>query len=244
MKRVYSILIACLFVAPLYAQDDVSSLLAKGNSAYESEHYQEASDAYTKVLEQEGPDASLLYNLGNAHYRLEQYGQAILDYERALALDPRASDVRTNLELARKATTAFEEKKDRAFWEKPLHWLSFNEWLLASAIALCALAAVSLTRAYVSGRRWRSGLRWATAVSVAVFFFGVSAVVARYSELDRAVVVRSGAEVRLSPFDTADVVATLKEGHTVQIGKEHEGFYHVSNGWVSKDDVKRVFEES
>lgn len=244
MRYFIAILAFVFSILPAIAQEDGASLVEKGTSAYENGDFEAAAKIYTEALEQKGPNASLLYNLGNAHYQAGNYGQAILDYERALLLDPRASDIRTNLDMARKATTAFEEKGEFAIWEKPLHWLSLNEWLLACGIAVGILAVASLVRAFLSGRKGQVSLRWMTVVSLLVFAVGVSALILRKGELDRAIVLRSGTEVRLSPFPTADVVATLKEGHGVQIQKEHEGFYLFSKGWVSKEDVQKVCEDS
>ena len=47
-------------------------------------------------------DADLEHNLGNALLRAGKPGEAVLHYERALRLDPRARDTRHNLELAEK----------------------------------------------------------------------------------------------------------------------------------------------
>ena len=242
----YFIAVIALFLSIIsaIAQEDGTSMVKKGASAYKSGDFEAAAEAYIDALEQKGPNASLLYNLGNARYQAGRYGQAILDYERALILDPRASDIRTNLEVARKATTAFEEKSELAVWEKPLHWLSLNEWLLACGISVGLLAVVSLLRAFLSGRRGQVYFRWATVISLLVLAIGVSALILRKGELDRAIVLRPGTEVRLSPFATADVVATLKEGHGVQIEKEHGGFYLFSKGWVSKEDVQKVCVDS
>lgn len=244
MRYLIAIFSFVLSILSTFAQEEASNLVEKGAIAYERGDFEGAAKAFNEALEQNGPNASLLYNLGNAHYQSGNYGQAILDYERALFLDPRASDIRTNLEMARNATTAFEEKSEPAIWEKPLHWLSLNEWFLACGIAVGLLAAVSLMRAFLLGRKGQVSLRWVTVVSLFVLAIGVSALILRQGELDRAIVLRPGTEVRLSPFSTADVVATLKEGQGVQIQEEHEGFYLLSKGWVSKEDLQKVCADS
>ena len=42
----------------------------------------------------------LEYNLGNAHYKLDNVGEAILHYERAKMIDPLNDDLRANMLLA------------------------------------------------------------------------------------------------------------------------------------------------
>ncbi len=51
---------------------------------------------------------ALFYNLGNAYFRTGDLGRAILNYERALALDPSQPEARANLQLARDQARALE----------------------------------------------------------------------------------------------------------------------------------------
>jgi tetratricopeptide (TPR) repeat protein len=76
-------------------------LFAAGNAAYEEERYDDAVAAYQKILGFGVSDPRLLYNLGNAWFRLGRLGPAILSYERALRLDPSDREARDNLELSR-----------------------------------------------------------------------------------------------------------------------------------------------
>ena len=57
--------------------------------------------ATRSLLGNAGADGHLLYNLGNAAFRLNQIGRAILCYERARVLLPRDADLAFNLGHAR-----------------------------------------------------------------------------------------------------------------------------------------------
>lgn len=72
---------------------------AAADSAYVRGDYQRAADLYSQAVETEGVSAALLYDLGNAYYRLGRDGEAVVCYERAHRLDPSNPAVRRNLDF-------------------------------------------------------------------------------------------------------------------------------------------------
>ena len=52
-------------------------------------------------MKNKGESAAVYYNLGNAYYKDGQIAPAILNYERALLLQPGDNDIRFNLQMAR-----------------------------------------------------------------------------------------------------------------------------------------------
>ncbi len=248
MKR-YSLffLITLLSVTVATAAEETgssSSLFEKGNAALAAGDYEAAADAYRQELETSGPNAAVLFNLGNALYRQENYGAAILAYERALVLDPHAEDIRANLRLARDAATAFEDA-ETPFWKAPLYWLGLNEWLFASLASLGLLGILSLVRGIANPKaespRMAVSLRTLAALGIGLLLVGAIALATRRDEMNRGIVVTPDAKVRLSPFATADVVATLPAGRTIHIDKGHEGFFRIENGWISESDASRIY---
>ncbi|MCB1229502.1 MAG: tetratricopeptide repeat protein [Verrucomicrobiae bacterium] len=240
MKALHLIPILLLsFALPLLGAESSTSF-SKGNEALASSDYQAAIDAYENQLKESAPTAALFFNLGNAHYRLGDYGPAILAYEKALVLDPHAEDIRANLRMARDRATAFEEHSV-PFWMSPFFWLSLEEWALAGMIALVVLAIVSVARGLAGEKFSRAPQRLLVVSSLTLLLLAITAVASRHEELDRGIVLKSGAKVRLSPFATADVVATLPAGRTIQIESEHDGFYKIENGWIADGDAEPVY---
>ena len=187
-------------------------------------------------LSERGGNASLLYNLGNRYFENGQLGRAILAYERARVIDPRSRDIRTNLELARREAAAFDE----SFRMPPFFWFSLNEWAVACLLGLFGIGLYLVGRICLHWSRRSLIGGWFLGLSSLVLLLGVTALALRYPEVNRAIVVGSDVEVKLSPFAKADSRGTLKEGASVQIEREHEGWFFVGNGWVSGDDVERV----
>lgn len=109
-KRLYGFF-ASLVLASSMAQagDD---LVARADSAYINDDFQSAVALYSAAIDSLGPSAERYYNLGNAWFRLEKPGLAIVNYERALRLDPDNADVRENLEFVNSRLTDRIEAND------------------------------------------------------------------------------------------------------------------------------------
>lgn len=94
MKKLILILYIVLAVA---ATAEAQSLAQQGDSAYAREDYRHAIELYSRSLAEEGVSTDLYYNLANAYYRNDNPGKAVLNYRRALRIDPTNSDARANL---------------------------------------------------------------------------------------------------------------------------------------------------
>lgn len=89
------------FSAAKSSDDNVTK--AEGDSAYMRNDYASAIQIYESLLKK-GEAAEVYYNLGNSYYKAGDIAKAILNYERALLLQPGNADIRANLEIARSKT--------------------------------------------------------------------------------------------------------------------------------------------
>lgn len=110
MKRVYIILWIC--VASLFsiqAQETIATVnqiptKAQADSAYINNDYVGAIAIYENLINSEVESSDVYYNLGNSYYKTDNIAKAILNYEKALLLNPGDEDIRFNLELAQSKT--------------------------------------------------------------------------------------------------------------------------------------------
>jgi tetratricopeptide (TPR) repeat protein len=221
---------------------------AAANQRFKAGDYAAAASAYEKILSDEGPRASVYYNLGNAYQNLKQYGPAILAYERARLLTPRDPDLLANLALARKATAAFEETGRDPRLEAALNFLSRNEWswlVAGSALFLGGLAV--LCGEFGLPRR---GMRQAAFVSAAIALFviaiGATALYLRRDEANRGIVLTENAAVHLSPFEKAESLGTPGPGRIVHMRGKSGGFHYIEvpgtnlRGWLPVKEVAAI----
>ena len=103
----------------------------EGDSAYIKEDYAAAIQIYEALLKS-GEASEVYYNLGNSYYKIGEIAKAVLNYERALLLQPGNSDIRANLEVARAKTIDKVEPTPEVFfisWTKSLiNCMSVDAW--------------------------------------------------------------------------------------------------------------------
>lgn len=100
MKQFVTILMLAMSLLPCRAD-----IVDEADMAYGADDFSSAVALYKKAIEQLGPSSDRYYNLGNAYYRADSLGLAIVCYERALRLDPGNKDIKENLEFANSKTT-------------------------------------------------------------------------------------------------------------------------------------------
>ncbi len=219
------------------------SALDEANQRFAAGDFPAAIEAYEKIIESQGPDAAVYYNLGNSHQSLKQYGPAILAYERARLLTPRDPDLLANLTLARKAATAFEEPELNPQLDTVLQYFSRNEWSWLVAGAALVLGFTGLLYGIFKMRRL-AGI--AAGCAAFVIAAGSGALYLRRAEASRGVVLTEQAVVRLSPFTTAESLGNVGAGRMVRVGEAKAGFHYVEipktnlRGWLSSADAASI----
>src|SRR5437016_7038936 len=128
----YIIVLCCaLFASAAFAQSDAE--FAKANQEYAQGHFKEAISGYEALVRAGQWSANLFYDLGNAYFRTGDFGHAILNYERALALERHHPEATANLQIARDEAHALELQQS---WpERYLQFASVNQYCIAAAIA-------------------------------------------------------------------------------------------------------------
>lgn len=175
----FAFVIFCAFFSILSTQaQSADKLFAVGADAYKAKNYQQAIDAYQKLVSDGYRSASVYYNLGNAYYKTNNISQAILAYERALRLNPSDEDTRFNLKLANLKTvdriTPVPQLYVVAKWQAFVGSQSSRSWAIFSVVAVwLALVAFALYL-FVSSIRRSGFFAGLTLLFFALFFFYLS----------------------------------------------------------------------
>jgi tetratricopeptide (TPR) repeat protein len=74
----------------------------QGNQYYQKENYQAAITSFESIINSGKQSAAVYFNLGNCYYKLHKVAPAIYNYEKALLLSPNDTEIKTNLDFARK----------------------------------------------------------------------------------------------------------------------------------------------
>ena len=239
-------LLICLF--PVIAESGQGNdLFAGGNQAYAEGKHDEAISYYKAVIEQEGYSASLLYNMASAYYQKKDVGQAILNYERALYLDPKNADIQANLRLAREDFGLISEPAP--MWQRAFSILNLNWWTLLASGALGAFSFLYLIRGIRPGFLMGSSFRLVATACLLFFMVSGTGIFMQYRNINSGVVTRNGAHLLVSPFDSAASSSSIKNGKVVQMARTYKDYVLVKglngkSGWIQKDAIEPVVPSS
>jgi tetratricopeptide (TPR) repeat protein len=240
--RVFVFLFSVVSAASSFAQPDTE--FSKANQEYAQAHFKEAISAYETLVRAGLWNANLFYDLGNAYFRTADFGRAILNYERALALERNHPEASANLQIARDEAHALELQKSVP--ERYLEFASVNHYSIAAAIAfwLAIFVIVSL----IFARRRSATMVFALILCLLI---GAAAIYAVFV-LERggngsalAIVTGKNVQARLATADTANSVLALPSGSEIKILSTRGDWIYAAlpndlRGWIPTKDAEQV----
>src|SRR6266540_939287 len=236
-------LLFCALVTPsVLARGDIE--FAKANDAFAQGRFKEAISAYEALIRDGQWSANIFYDLGNAYFRAGDFGRAILNYERALALERHHPEATANLQIARDEAHALELKPS---WpERYLQFASVNQYSITAAVAFW-IAAFCLV-ALIFARRRSATMITLVLVMLLVFAGAISAI----WRLERgttgrgfAIVTGKDVQARLATADTANSVLALPPGSEVKILSTRGDWIYAMlpnnlRGWIPAKNAEQV----
>src|SRR6266487_2129509 len=239
----YIIVLCCaLFASAAFAQSDAE--FAKANQEYAQGHFKEAISGYEALVRAGQWSANLFYDLGNAYFRTGDFGHAILNYERALALERHHPEATANLQIARDEARALEMQQSAP--ERYLRFASVNQYSIAAAVAFW-LGVFCIVRLLFARRRSTARI----ILSVCLLFVFAIGTLAIY-ELDHgskgrdlAIVTDKEVQARLATADTANSVLALPPGSEIKILSTRGDWMYAAlpnsfRGWIPAKSAEQV----
>ena len=233
----------CLTTAP-QAQAQAEAAFAKTNADYAAGHFAEAVKGYEALAKEHHWSASLFYDLGNAYFRVGDSGHAILNYERALALQPAQPEAQANLRLVRDQSRAIELA--RSWPEEHLAFLTSDQYAILAAVAFWG-AAFILGGLFFAKRRsvvWIFTLVLLCAIA-AGSVFAISAFETGSAGRDVAIVTAQKVQARLATAENAGTVLVLPPGSEIKILSTRGQWSYAAlpndlRGWIPATSAERV----
>lgn len=217
---------------------------AKANAEYAAGHFQEAIKGYESLSKDRHWSTSLFYDLGNAYFRVGDPGHAILNYERALALQPTQPEAQANLRLVRDQARALELAQS---WpEERLAFLTPDQYAILAAVTFWCAAFILGALVFAKRRPvvwiFTLLLLWSiTAGSV----FAVAAFETGGSGRDAAIVTAPKIQARLATAENAGTVLVLPPGTQIKILSTRGQWSYAAlpndlRGWIPANSAERV----
>ena len=245
--KVLFLFIAFIFTAATFAQD---SSFVRGNEAYANSDFETALSEYTKVVGSEQMSTELYYNLGNTYFKLDQIGEAIWAYEKALKIDPSNQNAQFNLKFENSKTYDDLDTAESGIvtWLKiNLFSFSINFWAYLS-ILFAFILAIALYFFFTTKKQKvkNRSLSFSFGTLFLLVFMILLAYLNKSNIIDRAhaVIVTEFVEVRSSPSDTAPSGFKLHEGTKVDLLRSSDDWIEVgvneNTGWVEKTSIWEI----
>lgn len=225
----------------------------EADHAYQNNDFKTAIEKYELILSTQGESAEVYYNLGNSYFKDKNIAKAVLNYERALLLNPGDADIRFNLEMARSKTVDQITPASEVFivtWINTLvNTLSECGWSILG-IASFILLLVGMVFYIFGNRLWvkKAGFISAVVLLVVTVSSNLFAKEQR-GELESregAVVMAPSVTVKSTPNESGTDLFVLHEGTKVYIeDNSMKGWKEIrledgNKGWLPTEAIEVI----
>ncbi len=248
-KFAWGIIIVLVQLPILIFGQDFETNIRQGEKYYADAQYDSAAIAFQKVLNSGYHAAELYYNLGNAYYKQNEMPLAILNYERALKMDPNNEDVLFNLKLA---NTRIQDKIETlpllffVRWYIGLYMMfSVDVWAKIALVLFAVFALFSLF--YFLGR---SLFMRKTGFYLALVFLILSSTALFFSfeknssekQRAEAIVFKPSVTVKSSPNSKGVDLFVIHEGTKIRLIDQvgNWGKIKIANGSIGWIELKTI----
>lgn len=262
-------LVICVMTVPVYASskdDAAKQLWQMGKSAYGADEYDAAIKAFEQIAEMGYKSDVLYYNLGNAYYKRGvnnvnssgeafnsgELGRAILNYERALKMNPELEDARYNLDLAythTDAPEAFPAGFIPTLWRSMSGALSSNTWTIISIVMFGVTLLLVLLYLLANNIKLRKASFFISIVTLVIFIFTTAfAVTQRTTQRTdkRAIIICNDTQdIFAEPSNKSKRLRTYMQGVAVEVLRRDKEWSEVrfadgEKGWILTEAIEII----
>lgn len=243
----------CLFLASSHAwlQQDASTLFKAACTTYESGDYEKAFVQFESLIDSNYRSFELYFNAGDAAFKTNRVGKAILRFEQAKKIRPADADVVHNLKLL----NALIIDKNENVTESPVEdqlfayiGQSINFWAWTTlALFAVAILLFGLYRLAKNQRIQRLGMLLGSLVAiVAVVAFIIAHLYNNHlNSSNSGVVLAPSVTLKLEPSEESNDAFILHEGSQALIRQERDQWYEIAFsdekiGWIRKADFEEI----
>lgn len=230
--------------------DNAARLLDQGNLHFRDGNFDEARTSYEEALSLGFESGAVYYNLGNAYFRLDRLGKAMLNYQRAarfLRDDPALTH---NMDLVRSRARDQLSVLPRPIWAK--WWNGMVDRIGVRALfwsgVFAWLAGVGLAGRRLLTGTWSAVGRRLSAFLVAIgLLAGSGAVATSVARSDNvsAVVTSARADVLEEPSNSSRTAVVIHEALVLDVLELEGHWVHVRLpngvvGFVERETIETI----
>ena len=240
MKRLIFIL-SLLFCIQTFAGEQ---LFLQANKEYANENYTAAASLYDSILTKGLESSELYYNLGNCHYKTQDWVNAIWHYEKSLKLEKNDKTIQ-NLELANLKIIDRIEEIPQLFYKK--WWSSFISifntfsWQLISILIIWFALTIKILSQFTNYKKehFLSLLYSLALISVFATYSSYQGKITK----KEAIIFTSSIVVNSAPTTSSTNLFSLHSGSKIEILDTIGEWINIkiangSSGWIKESGCK------
>jgi len=251
MKKILFIIVLMVVAIGLKAQTIHDQQFEKANFYYNEARYDTAVVIYQGILDDGYVSAPLLYNIGNAYFKMRDYPMAILNYEKALKLEPNNEDIKQNLAIANALITDKIEPVPEFFlkkiWRNIGNEFTADEWAIASLVFIALVLIVLFLYLTARTKGLKKGMFFTAILLILITLCSIIFASQKHSYMNEhndAIVMMPTITVKSSPTSSGTDLFVLHEGTKVRILDKADNWNKIkiadgSVGWLPSSCVTR-----
>ncbi len=219
----------------------------EGNRCYNQKQYDSAAYYFEQIAALKPADAAVYYNLGNTYYRLNKIGPAVLNYERALQIEPSHQLAKDNLTLTisriEKPIATVEDIFFVRWWKSitaestTTTWSVLSLLLFITVICIATLKVLGIIKFIPRQVQPALIALWAVTLILAI------ASTTHTLKL-KAVVMTDGTQL-MNNSKQGKSIGNIPEGTTVEINNETGALTEITlpdgrSGFVEKNSLTKI----
>ena len=241
--KLKTLIITLLVSISSFASDQ---LFEKANKAYNNSDYTSAITLYDSILTIGLESSELYYNLGNCHYKEQDWANAIWHYEKSLKLEKNDKTIQ-NLELANLKIIDRIEDIPQLFYKK--WWSSFISifntfyWQLISILIIWLALTIKILSQFTNYKKEYF-------LSI-LYSLALISVFATYSSYQRnitkkeAIIFTSSVVVNSAPTTNSTNLFSLHSGSKIEILDTIGEWINIkiangNSGWILQNSIKEL----
>jgi tetratricopeptide (TPR) repeat protein len=249
VRKILLLLVLAFFALNSSARAQSGDLLfGQANQAYAAGNYEEALTNYQAILDEGLVSGEVYFNMGNACFKLDRIGEAILYYEKAARILGSDDALKENLQIARLRIVDKIEPVPQLFleewWDAAVSFLSVNTfgWL---TLGLAIFSALLWGGFLLSGMRFfRSGGLVITGLFVIIALLFSTAAYRAESRVD-GIILGDKVAVVSEPSLNGKEIFVIHEGTRVRINRGVDGWSEITledgkTGWCRTNEIGTI----
>jgi hypothetical protein len=251
-KYFLALVITVYATGNILAAGNPDSLFSTATKYYSEGLFDKALEHYRNIEAMEMESAELYFNMGNCFYKLNEYPKAILNYERALLLDPGDEDTQYNLSKVRFYNIDKIEEIPQFILRRWLNGIIMlfhsNIWAVVSLVTFIA-GLVMLLLYLISMKISVKRIGFYAGLVLLLISIGSYIVSSKSKQLvlesSGAIVMVPSVTVKAAPRNSGTDLFIIHEGTKVYVMNSIDDWFEIKlsdgkQGWLLKGDVEFI----